>query len=338
MEKSKNCRKQNCQRVKNEKNSTAQHPKERMEENNNTKRSKIELDVSIVKCTPYDDQKPGTSGLRKRTRTFMEGTYLESFIASTFLAIGSKKLNGATLVIGGDGRYYNKEAIRIIIEMAAAYGVGKLLVGKDGLFSTPALSATIRKHKALGGIILTASHNPGGIDEDFGIKYNVENGGPAPESVTSAIYACTKTITSFRIGKNVPSFSLSKCPFKIEVPGGMVVEIVDSTSGYVELMKSIFDFKEIKRLCSREDFSMVFDGLHGVAGPTAQAILHHELGIPKSNLYGCIPKEDFGGGHPDPNLTYAPALVKMMGLRRDGTCLGGRYQDTEFRCSVRWRC
>jgi phosphoglucomutase len=285
------------------------------------KRAKLSLNIEIVKCKAYDDQKPGTSGLRKRTRKFMEGTYLYNFVACTFLAIGEKKLNGSTLVVGGDGRYYNKEAIRVIVKMAAAYGVGKLIIGKDGLLSTPALSATIRKMRALGGIILTASHNPGGINEDFGIKYNVENGGPAPESVTSAIFEKTKTISSFKIGTNVPDFSLSKCPFKLEIPGGMIVEIVDSTSGYVDLMKSIFDFNAIKKLLSRKDFSMIFDGLHGVAGPYAQAIFVNELGVSSSNLSGCVPKEDFGGGHPDPNLTYAPALVTKMGLRRDGTPL-----------------
>eukprot|EP00938_MAST-03A_sp_MAST-3A-sp1_P004762 g4762.t1 len=292
------------------------------------KRTKIELDVKVVECKAYDDQKPGTSGLRKRTRKFMEGTYLNNFVASTFEAIGEKALTGSTLVVGGDGRYYNKEAVRVIVEMAAAYGVGKLIVGKDGLMSTPALSALIRANKALGGIILTASHNPGGIDEDFGIKYNVGNGGPAPESVTSEIYRRTQTITSFKIGTNVPTFSLSKCPSKIEIPGGMMIEIVDPTDGYVNLMKSIFDFDAIKKLLSRKDFSMIFDGLHGVAGPYAQAIFVDELGVSSSNLSGCVPKADFGGGHPDPNLTYAPVLVSKMGLTKNGTPIEKKSDDT----------
>ena len=292
------------------------------------KRTKIELDVKVVECKAYDDQKPGTSGLRKRTRKFMEGTYLNNFVASTFEAIGEKALTGSTLVVGGDGRYYNKEAVRVIVEMASAYGVGKLIVGKDGLMSTPALSALIRANKALGGIILTASHNPGGIDEDFGIKYNVGNGGPAPESVTSEIYRRTQTITSFKIGTNVPTFSLSKCPNKIEIPGGMMIEIVDPTDGYVNLMKSIFDFDAIKKLLSRKDFSMIFDGLHGVAGPYAQAIFVDELGVSSSNLSGCVPKTDFGGGHPDPNLTYAPVLVSKMGLTKNGTPIEKKSDDT----------
>ena len=249
----------------------------KMENETTTKRKKIELDVKILATKAYDDQKPGTSGLRKRTRKFMSGQYLNNFVASTFEAIGEKKLRSSTLVVGGDGRFYNKEAIRVIVEMAAAYGVGKLIIGKDGLMSTPALSAMIRARKALGGIILTASHNPGGIDEDFGIKYNVENGGPAPESVTSEIYRRTQTISRFKIGTNVPTFSLSKCPSKIEIPGGMIVEIVDPTLGYVNLMKSVFDFDAIKKLLSRKDFSMIFDGLHGVAGPYVLVSQTHTL-------------------------------------------------------------
>ncbi|MDX8412546.1 MAG: alpha-D-glucose phosphate-specific phosphoglucomutase [Mariprofundales bacterium] len=255
---------------------------------------------------PYNDQRPGTSGLRKKVKVFQQKNYLHNFVQSVFDAIGD--FQGATLVVGGDGRYFNREAIQIIINMAAANGFGRLLIGQGGILSTPAASCIIRKHNAYGGLILSASHNPGGPEEDFGIKYNTANGGPAPEAVTEAIFERSTTITSYRM---VAADSIALDQLGCHQVGAMTVEIVDPVSDYAELMESLFDFDAIRTLLAG-DFSLLFDAMHAVNGPYAVEILHRRLGAPMDCLLNAEPKEDFGGGHPDPNLTYAKELVSRM--------------------------
>ncbi|CAN0871633.1 Phosphoglucomutase, cytoplasmic, partial [Linum grandiflorum] len=277
--------------------------------------------VSTVQSSPIDGQKPGTSGLRKKVKVFMQPHYLENFVQSTFNALTPEKVRGATLVVSGDGRYYSKEAIQIIIKMAAGNGVRLVWVGQNGLLSTPAVSAVIRERvgpdgsKATGAFILTASHNPGGPDEDFGIKYNMENGGPAPEGITDKIYENTKTIKEY-LTSDVPNVDISTVHVaSFTGPEGQFdVDVFDSASDYVKLMKSIFDFESIKKLITSPNFTFCYDALHGVAGAYAHRIFVEELGAKESSLLNCVPKEDFGGGHPDPNLTYAKELVARMGL------------------------
>ncbi|KAK9705298.1 hypothetical protein RND81_07G046100 [Saponaria officinalis] len=278
--------------------------------------------VTRVDTKPFDGQKPGTSGLRKKVKVFAQPHYLENFVQSTFNALSAKNIQGKTLVVSGDGRYYSKEAIQIIIKMSAANGVKRIWVGQNGLLSTPAVSAVIRERvgkdgsKASGAFILTASHNPGGPNEDFGIKYNMENGGPAPEGVTDKIYENTTTIKEYLIAEDVSDVDISKVGItSFPGPNGeFEVEVFDATETYVQLMKSIFDFQAIKKLLACPKFSFCYDSLHGVAGVYATRIFVEELGANESSLLNCTPKEDFGGGHPDPNLTYAKELVQRMGL------------------------
>jgi phosphoglucomutase len=282
------------------------------------------LDVQTVPTTPFDGQKPGTSGLRKKTKVFMEPHYLANFVQSTFDALPAAELSGATLVVSGDGRFYNDTAVQVIVKMAAANNVGKLIVGAGALMATPALSTAVRGRGAYGGIILTASHNPGGPEEDFGIKYNVQNGGPAPQSVTDQIFENTKTIQSYKICNNIPDIDLSvkKTHTFTGGDGGsnrFKVEVVDPVDDYLALMKTVFDFDLLKQLMNRADFHFVYDALNGIAGPYATRIFGEELGVPEDCLMNCTPLPDFGGLHPDPNLTYAKQLVEMMGLNRDGT-------------------
>jgi phosphoglucomutase len=215
------------------------------------------------------------------------------------------------LVVGGDGRYYSPEAVQIILRIASANGVSKLLIGKDGILSTPAVSNIIRKYKANGGILLTASHNPGGPNADFGIKYNVENGGPAPENITEKIFARTKTISSYKV-LEAPAVDISK--LGDTTYGPLKVTIIDSVKDYLELLHTIFDFKLIKSFLEshKTSFKVLFDGLHGVTGPYAKAIILETLGLPASSVQNCEPSPDFGGGHPDPNLTYAHSLVDAV--------------------------
>jgi phosphoglucomutase len=265
-----------------------------------------------VATTPYAGQKPGTSGLRKKVVEFQKEHYLENFIQSTFNALPAAEFAGCELVVAGDGRYYNKEASKTIIRMAAANGVKSIVTGVNFLMSTPSVSAVIRERKSYGGIILTASHNPGGPTEDFGVKYNCSNGGPAPESVTNAISAITTTITEYKITTASPDIDFSR-------PGshdfeGLKVEVIDAAANYVTLMKSIFDFPALTAFVARDDFSLMYDSMHGVAGPFANEIFVKELGLPASCCINSVPLEDFGGGHPDPNLTYAHELVEAMGL------------------------
>mmetsp|Transcript_8818 Transcript_8818/g.11483 ORF Transcript_8818/g.11483 Transcript_8818/m.11483 type:complete len:583 (+) Transcript_8818:107-1855(+) len=280
---------------------------------------------TVIKTSPYEGQKPGTSGLRKKTKVFIQENYVENFVQATFNAVGLEKLQNATLIVGGDGRFYNTTMIQTIAAMAAANGVGKVTIGQHGLLSTPAVSALIRRHDGgspIGGFILTASHNPGGKDNDCGIKYNIQNGGPAPESITSKIFEGTKTISEFSTVKEFPTIDLAVVGTK-QLSPTFAVEIVDSAAAYVELMKEVFDFDLLKTLIQREGFKFVYDAMHGVAGPYARAIFTDELGIPESCLFNCTPSEDFGGGHPDPNLTYAHDLVKTCGLTSKGEKISG---------------
>ncbi|XP_072047752.1 phosphoglucomutase-1-like [Amphiura filiformis] len=263
-----------------------------------------------VATTPFEGQKPGTSGLRKHVPVFQQANYTENFVQCTLSAVDD--LKGSTLVVGGDGRYYMKEAVAVIIRMAAANGVKKLIIGQNGVFSTPALSCVIRKRKANGGIILTASHNPGGPKGDFGIKYNTANGGPAPEGVTNKIFELTKTLTEYRICPdiNMDIGQIGNKDFTVD-GNAFTVEIVDSVEDYLGLMKEIFDFDSLKKLFSGS-LKVVINAMHGVMGPYAKRIFLQELGAPDGTCINCEPKDDFGGHHPDPNLTYAKDLVDLL--------------------------
>ncbi len=262
--------------------------------------------INTVATSPFTDQKPGTSGLRKRVPVFQQVRYLENFVQSIFDTIEAPA--GATLVLGGDGRYYNREAIQVILQMAAANGYGRVLVGKGGILSTPAASCLIRKYSTHGGIILSASHNPGGPDGDFGIKYNGSNGGPATETVTEAIFAASKKIAQYHIAE-VADVALDM-PGDQRI-GDMTVSVIDPVSDYAELMESLFDFAAIRTLLAG-GFHIKFDAMHAVTGPYAREILVNRLGAPSDSVMNAIPLPDFGGGHPDPNLTYAHELVEIL--------------------------
>lgn len=265
------------------------------------------MNITTISTTPYPDQRPGTSGLRKKVKRFQQPHYLENFVQSLFDCL--ENVAGKTLVLGGDGRYYNQEAIQIILKMAAANQVGRVLVGHQGLFSTPAVSCVIRRYKAFGGIILSASHNPAGPEGDFGIKYNIDNGGPAPASVTEAIYARSKEIGRYLIleAEDIPLHTLGT--FKL---GEMTVEIINPIADYAALMEELFDFSRIKTLFDTGIFHMHFDAMHAVTGPYAKEILEQRLGAVPSTVLNGEPQPDFGGGHPDPNLVYAKSLVTKM--------------------------
>ncbi|MBE7218948.1 MAG: alpha-D-glucose phosphate-specific phosphoglucomutase, partial [Caulobacteraceae bacterium] len=264
-------------------------------------------DVKTVPTRPYDDQKPGTSGLRKKVRVFQQPNYPENFIQAVFDAIGDDKA-GALLVIGGDGRFFNREVIQSAIRMAAANRFGKVIVGQGGILSTPAASHMIRLKGAVGGLILSASHNPGGPDEDFGIKYNTANGGPAPEKVTDAIYARTQTIDRY-LTVDAPDIDLDRIG-EAQV-GDMPVEVIDPVADYAALMETLFDFDAI-RAAVASGFRMRFDALHAVTGPYAHEILERRLGFPEGTVVNGTPLPDFGGGHPDPNLVHAHDLYEHM--------------------------
>ncbi|MEP2030798.1 MAG: alpha-D-glucose phosphate-specific phosphoglucomutase [Paracoccaceae bacterium] len=264
------------------------------------------MKVEFVRSNPIEGQKPGTSGLRKKTRVFMQPNYLENFIHSTFDAIGG--VGGKTLVVGGDGRFFNAPAIQTIIRMACANDAASIIVGRDGLLSTPAASHLIRKNGADGGLILSASHNPGGIDQDFGVKFNAANGGPAPESITDAIFAATTSIDGYRIvqADEVDLKEVGKTSL-----GDMSVQVVDPVEDYCQLMEELFDFDAIRTLFS-SGFTMRFDAMHAVTGPYAVAILEQALGAAKGTVINAVPLEDFGGGHPDPNPVWAKTLMDLM--------------------------
>ncbi len=271
--------------------------------------------ISTVSTKPYADQKPGTSGLRKKVPVFQQENYAENFIQAIFDSL--EGFEGQTLVIGGDGRYYNREVIQKALKMAAANGFGKVMVGKGGILSTPAASHVIRKYKAFGGIVLSASHNPGGPTEDFGIKYNIGNGGPAPEKITDAIFARTKVIDSYKTVEvadidldTVGSFELS----------GMVVEVIDPVTDYADLMETLFDFPAIRNLIAG-GFRVVIDSMSAVTGPYAVEILEKRLGAPAGSVRNEVPLPDFGHHHPDPNLVHAKDLYDDV-MSADGPDFG----------------
>ena len=262
--------------------------------------------TQTVKTTPFDDQRPGTSGLRKRVPVFTQPNYVENFVQSVFDSLDGVK--GKTLAIGGDGRYHNDVAIQTIIRMAAANGFGKVMVGQNGILSTPATSNIIRHYKTFGGFILSASHNPGGPQGDFGIKYNVGNGGPAPEKITEAVFARSKVIDRYLIS-DAPAIDLAtigtqKC-------GDMTVEVIDSVDDYAALMQTLFDFDAIRAMFA-SGFTMRFDALHAVTGPYAHRIFEDMLGAARGSVVNGTPLPDFGGGHPDPNLVYCKDMYDLM--------------------------
>ncbi|MDA7634099.1 alpha-D-glucose phosphate-specific phosphoglucomutase [bacterium] len=255
---------------------------------------------------PFTDQKPGTSGLRKSSQQFEQPHYLESFIEASFRTLPGMK--GGTLVLGGDGRYGNLRAIDVILRMGAAHGLQKVIVTTGGILSTPAASNLIRQRQAIGGIILSASHNPGGPDGDFGVKVNGANGGPTPASFTDAVYDCSKTLEGYSI-VDAPAISLQS-PGHHTI-GKMQVEVIDGVDDFVLLMKQLFDFDSISALI-RNDFPLAFDAMHAVTGPYAKTLLEEVLGAPAGSVRNGTPLEDFGGGHPDPNLTYAHELADLL--------------------------
>ncbi len=260
-----------------------------------------------VTTQPIAGQRPGTSGLRKKVTVFQQAPYLENFVQSIFDSLDGFK--GQTLVLGGDGRFHNDAAIQTILRMAAANGFGKVLVGQHGILSTPAVSCVIRKHRTYGGIILSASHNPGGPDGDFGIKYNIGNGGPAPEKITEAIYANTQKITRY-LTVDAPDVDLAR--LGASAIGGMAVEVIDSVADHAELLATLFDFERIGAMLRGGKFRMCFDAMHAVTGPYANEIFVKRLGAPAASVINGVPLPDFGGGHPDPNPTYAEELIKVM--------------------------
>ena len=269
--------------------------------------AELVIEAKQVKTQAFSDQKPGTSGLRKKVTQFQQKGYLENFVQAIFNTIAP--CTGKTLVLGGDGRFYNREAIQVIIRMAIANGFAEILVGKAGILSTPAASCVIRKNKACGGIILSASHNPGGPDEDFGIKFNGDNGGPAAEKITDAIFQQTfsmehyQTIDADDIELDqLATIEIEQCQIKI----------IDPVSDYADLMESMFDFDLMKTLISKGDFRLCFDAMHAVNGPYAKEILEQRLGAPAGTVINGIPLTDFGGGHPDPNLVHAHELVDLL--------------------------
>ena len=264
--------------------------------------------VNIVATSAFQDQKPGTSGLRKKVKIFQQPNYLENFVQSIFDTLTVPK--DATLVLGGDGRFYNRQAIQTIIKMAAANGFSRVLVGQAGILSTPASSHVIRKYQTFGGMVLSASHNQGGVNGDFGIKYNIGNGGPAPEKITDEVFAKSKVITQYKIADfadvdidNIGETQLSG----LQADEVFTVQVINAVTDYADLMQSLFDFSAIRALLA-SGFEIKFDAMHAVTGPYAKEIFLKRLGAPASSLMNCEPLEDFGGGHPDPNLTYAEDL------------------------------
>jgi phosphoglucomutase len=271
--------------------------------------------IQTIATTPFEGQKPGTSGLRKKVRVFAQPNYAENFIQSVFDV--AERPSGSTLVIGGDGRYHNRTVIQQAIRIAAANGYARVLVGQGGILSTPAASHVIRKYGASGGLILSASHNPGGPDEDFGIKYNIANGGPAPEAVTEAIYARTQIIDRWKM---VEATDIDLDRIGTSQVGAMVVEVIDPVADYAALMEELFDFPAI-RAAVQDGLSMAFDAMHAVTGPYATEILERRLGFRAGTVHNGVPLEDFGGHHPDPNLVHARVLYDLM-MSPDAPAIG----------------
>jgi phosphoglucomutase len=282
--------------------------------------------------------KMGTSGLRKKVPVFAahDGQYLKNFVQAIFNAVPPAQRLGGTLVVGGDGRYFNREAAQTVIRIAAANGVANIWVGQGGLLSTPAVSAVVRERgggQAFGAIVLTASHNPGGPDGDFGIKYNTGDGAPAKETVTDAIYAATLLLKEVRMVEGGPRVDVETLG-ATSVVGRAAVTVIDSVDDYAAVLKTCFDFPRLKEFLARDDFRMVFDGMHGAGGPAAKRVLVDELGAPLASLLNCGPLEDFGGGHPDPNLVYAADLVQMLGLDAAGNPTAAAKTAPDFGAAV----
>jgi phosphoglucomutase len=288
-----------------------------------------DLAVNTVATSPIAGQVPGTSGLRKKTKVFMEGSYLANYVQSVFNTLIDEgvPVKDGTLVLSGDGRFWNPEAIQIIIKMAFAAGVGRIWCGTGGMLSTPATSAVIRARgkgfEPFGGFICSASHNPGGINDDFGIKYNCENGGPAPEKLTNTMVAWTAKISEYKICDKIPDLDISKAAV-YNLGGGKTVEVFDCVEDHNNLLKKCFDYDMIKTLIARDDFTLSYDCMSAVQGPYAKDIIERDLGAPAGSCKNTTPMPDFGGpdsawhGHADPNLTYAVELVKDMGLNKEG--------------------
>lgn len=264
--------------------------------------------VDVVPTKPIEGQKTGTSGLRKKTTVFTSENYLANWVQSLFSSLGDE-VRGKTIGLGGDGRYFNKEAVQIILRLAAGNGLKRVVVGRDGITATPAMSAIIRRRGLYGGLIMSASHNPGGPKEDWGIKFNYSGGEPAPERITDKIFGFTQSIDELKVA-DLPEVDISR--EGLQTFGEFEVEVIDYTSDYLALLREVFDFDAIRALFKSDDFSFVFDGLHAVTGAYAKPLFVDALGAPESALHNCVPLEDFGGGHPDPNLTYAKELVKIM--------------------------
>ena len=262
--------------------------------------------LKVIKTTAYNDMKMGTAGLRKKSKVVLQENYLENFVQSVFNAIGG--VEGLTFILGGDGRYYNKIAIQKIMKMAAANGMKKMIVGQNGFISTPASSHVLLMNKADGGFVLSASHNPGGINGDFGIKYAVASGGQCPTAISDKIYEISKTISEYKT-LDEPDVDLSK--LGTQKLGNMEIEVIDPVKDYVEMMENIFDFAAIKKLFAN-GFTMVFDAMNAVTGPYARKIFEEILGAKPGSVLNYVPLEDFGGLHPDPNLIYAQTLVDLM--------------------------
>ncbi len=264
------------------------------------------MTVKTVATTPFQDQQPGTSGLRKKVPVFQQPNYAENFIQSVFDVLDG--FAGKTLVVGGDGRFYNREVIQKVIKIAAANGFGRIMVGQGGILSTPAASNMIRKYKAFGGLILSASHNPGGPNEDFGIKYNIGNGGPAPEKITEAIFARSKVIDQYKI---IEAADIDLNTLGTAKVGDTEIVVFDPVTDYAELMESLFDFDAIRAMI-KGGFGLKFDAMHAVTGPYAKEIFEHRLGAPEGSVMNFVPLPDFGGHHPDPNLVYAKELYDLL--------------------------
>jgi phosphoglucomutase len=280
----------------------------------------ISTKVNIVKTKPYDDQKMGTSGLRKKVTVVKQPNYSENFIQSIFNSYEPKDYEGKSLILGGDGRYYNDEVIKLTIRIAAAHKVSKIILAEKGLMSTPAVSLVIRaqpKDTNFGAFIFTASHNPGGPDNDLGFKFNSPNGAAISEQMNNRVFEETKKISEYKIADYTGEISFTQpSKFEVEHPDGsktqMEIVIESTTKHYIEEMRNLFDFDLIKTLFERKDFNFVFDGLHGISGPYAKEIFHGIFGVDEKNLFQCNPLPDFGGGHPDPNLVHAHNLVALM--------------------------
>jgi len=275
------------------------------------------MKMKTINSLPFPDQQPGTSGLRKKVAVFQQPHYLENFVQSLFRV--ASEVKGGLLILGGDGRYNNKQAIQIILKIAAANGIARIMVGQDGILSTPAVSHLIRKHKAAGGIILSASHNPGGINGDFGIKFNIANGGPAPTPFTDKVFEECKTISSYQITDSTDIVLSELGSYHIDE---MKIEVINSVTDYADLMEELFDFKKIRTLFKTGVLTMCFDAMHAVTGPYAKEIFDRRLSANVNALLNCKPLEDFGGGHPDPNLSHAKELVEIMNAGQDSPSFG----------------